>query len=153
MMAISTEAPGSTGIATQGLAPSGGRRATVLLGRALQRRCPYCGAAGIFRTWFELRETCPNCGVEFNREEGYFLGGMAINLVVAEGVTVFIVILLMVFVNLPLLPLEVVAISVAVGLPILFYPYSRMLWMVLDLMLNPPEKQTGRQLRAQDLHR
>ena len=151
MMAVSTEAHGSTGIPTQGLAPSGGRRAAVLLGRALQRRCPYCGAAGIIRTWFELRETCPNCGVEFNREEGYFLGAMAINLVVTEGVTVGIVTAVMVFATLDLLPLEVVAISLAVLLPTLFYPYSRMMWMALNLQLDPPEHQTDRRLRSHDL--
>ena len=153
MMAISTEAPASTGIPTQGLAPSGGKRATVLLGRALQRRCPYCGAAGIFRTWFELHETCPDCGIGFDREEGYFLGAMAINLVVAEGVTVGVVTAVMVFATLELLPLEVVAISLAVLLPILFYPYSRMSWMALDLQLDPPEHQTDRRLRRHDLRR
>jgi hypothetical protein len=30
---------------------------------------------GIFANWFSLRESCPNCGAVFVREEGYFLGG------------------------------------------------------------------------------
>ena len=146
-----TEAPNTFSIPTQGLPPSGGRRAAILLGRAVHRRCPYCGAAGIFRTWFELHKNCPSCGVEFNREEGYFLGAMAINLVVTEGVTVGIVTAVMVFATLDLLPLEVVAISLAVLLPTLFYPYSRMMWMALNLQLDPPEHQTDRRLRSHDL--
>ena len=144
-------APG--GIATRGLAPGGVRRLLTLLGRAFQRRCPYCGGGGIFRGWFELRETCPTCGVSFSREEGYFLGAMLVNLLVAEGLAVGVVVALMISSDLSLLPLEVVGIGLAVGLPILFYPYSRLLWMAIDLQLDPPEKQTQRQLRADQIGR
>ena len=48
-------AVGTEGIPTRGLPPSGGGRLAVLLGRALRRRCPYCGTPGIFHGWFELR--------------------------------------------------------------------------------------------------
>lgn len=144
-------APG--GIATRGLAAGGLRRLLTLLGRAFRRRCPYCGGSGVFRGWFELRDTCPTCGVSFSREEGYFLGAMLVNLLVAEGLAVGAVIALMVFSDLSLLPLEVVGIGLAVGLPILFYPYSRLLWMAIDLQLDPPEKQTQRQLRADQIGR
>lgn len=146
-------AAATEGIPIRGLPPSGVGRLAVLLGRALRRRCPYCGAQDIFQGWFELRDHCPSCGVSFDREEGYFLGAMAINLIVAEGLTVALVVLLMVFTDLTLLPLEVIAVSFAVGLPILFYPYSKTLWMVLDLMLDPPERQTERRLRAREMRR
>ena len=145
-------AVGTAGIPTRGLPPSGGGRLAVLLGRALRRRCPYCGTPGIFHGWFELRERCPGCGVSFDREEGYFLGAMAINLIVAEGLTVAVVVLLMVFTDLSLLPLEVIAVSLAVGLPILSTPLKT-LWMVLDLMLDPPERQTERRLCAREMRR
>jgi len=78
---------------------------------------------------------------------------MAINLIVAEGLTVAVVVLLMVFTDLALLPLEVIAVSLAVGLPILFYPNSRELWMALDLMLDPPERQQERRLRGHQMRR
>ena len=146
-------APGSEGIPTRGLPPSGGRRLAVLLGRALRRRCPYCGGAGIFSGWFELRDRCPSCGVSFDREEGYFLGAMAVNLLVAEGLAVGVVVLLMIFSDLSLLPLEVVGVGLALGLPILFFPYSRTLWMALDLQLDPPERQTERRLRGHEMRR
>ena len=77
---------GETGIPTRGLPPRGGRRLLALVGRALRRRCPYCGGGGIFRGWFSLRERCPTCGVAFEREDGYFLGAYAVNLIVAEFV-------------------------------------------------------------------
>ena len=71
----------------------------------------------------------------------------------AEGSTVAVVVLLMAFTDLALLPLEAIAVGLAVGLPILFYPYSRTLWMVLDLMLDPPERQPERRLRAHEMRR
>ena len=146
-------APGNEGISTRGLPPSGGRRLAVLVGRALRRRCPYCGGSGIFKGWFGLRDVCPTCGVPFGREEGYFLGAMAVNLLVAEGLAVAVVVLLMIFTDLSLLPLEVVGVGLAVGLPIVFFPYSRMLWMAIDLQLDPPERQTERRLRGHEMRR
>ncbi|MGI8644046.1 MAG: hypothetical protein ACR2LS_08000 [Thermomicrobiales bacterium] len=49
------------------LPQSFGRRLFVLLTRAVSRRCPYCGATGIFSGFWTLRERCPNCGVVFER--------------------------------------------------------------------------------------
>jgi uncharacterized protein (DUF983 family) len=149
--AIST--PQRKGIPTRGLPPSGWARLSVLLRRALRRRCPYCGGPDIYKGWFDLREQCPTCGVSFEREEGYFLGALAINLIVAELLAVLIVVLLMVFTDLTLLPLEIIGISLAVGLPILFYPYSQTLWMALDLLFDPPERQTDRRLRGHEIQR
>ena len=59
----------------------------------------------------------------------------------------------MIFTDLSLLPLEVITVSLAVGLPILFYPYSRMLWMAIDLQADPPERQTARRLRGHEMRR
>ena len=140
-------------IGTRGLPGGGGGRLAALLVRGLGRRCPYCGGAGIFAGYFSLRERCPTCGVSFDREEGYFLGAMLVNLLVAEFLTVAVAVALMIFTDLSLLPLEAIAISLAVGLPILFYPYSRMLWMALDLLVDPPERQAERRLRGREMRR
>ena len=141
------------GIPTRDLPSGGGRRLAALVNRALRRRCPYCGGSGIFAGWFSLRDRCPTCVVSFDREEGYFLGAMLVNLLVAEFLTVAVAVALMVFTDLSLLPLEAIAISLAVGLPILFYPYSRMLWMAIDLHVDPPERQMERRLRGHEMRR
>ena len=60
------------------------RRALSLFGRALRWHCPACGGGPLFSGWFEMRPSCPRCGLRLEREEGYFLGAMALNLVVAE---------------------------------------------------------------------
>jgi uncharacterized protein (DUF983 family) len=55
------------------------------LGRALRLRCPRCGGRGLFESWLRPRPSCPTCGQPIERpEEGYWLGALLVNLVVAE---------------------------------------------------------------------
>jgi uncharacterized protein (DUF983 family) len=113
----------------------------VTLRRALSRRCPYCGGAGIFAGYFALRETCPTCGVRFEREEGYFLGGYALNLVVSELLGLGLALFLIFGTALrdaDLLWQEAIAVVLAVAFPILLFPYSRTVWMAMDLSFHPP---------------
>ena len=46
-----------------------------------------------------------------------------------------------------------VGVGLAVGLPIRFVPFSRTLWMALDLHLDPPARQTERRLRGHEMRR
>jgi uncharacterized protein (DUF983 family) len=126
----------------------------VLLVRALTRRCPYCGGGGIFQGWFGLRERCPTCGVRFEREDGYFLGAYAINLIVAEILGLGCALLIIFgtrFRDAALIWQEALAVTLALGLPILFFPFSRTLWMALDLLVDPPGTEAERRLRGQEM--
>jgi len=136
---------GPSGAAT--LPSRGFARARVLVGRALARRCPNCGAAGIFSGWFTLREHCPNCNVRFEREEGYFLGAYALNLIAAEAIALGIALTLIFGTSLreaSLLWKEIIA----VAMPLLFFPFSRTLWIALDLILDPPREKPEQRLRG-----
>lgn len=113
-------------------------RFRTVFGRALGLRCPYCGGRGIFKSWFELKETCPTCETRFERENGYFLGGYALNLIVAEFLAVGAVVAFWLLANPSVLAIQVVGVALAGGLPIHFFPFSRCLWMALDLQLHPP---------------
>ncbi len=120
------------------------KRFVMLVGRALRRCCPYCGVRGIFSTWWTLRSECPSCGVRFEREEGYFLGAYALNLIFAEFLGLGAVVALMVLTDLALLPLEIIGVALMVGLPVFLYPYARTLWMALDLQFHPPNVRSAR---------
>lgn len=133
-----------------------GDRARVVLSRALRRRCPYCGGGGIFAGWWTLRERCPSCQVQFVREDGYFLGAYALNLVFAEFLGLGIALYLLFGTDLGDLPLGwqmVLAGGLAVIFPILLFPYSRTIWMALDLMFNPPGDDPERYFRGSEMHR
>ena len=116
--------------------PAGFARLRTLLARAARRVCPYCGQSKVFKNWFSIETYCPACGVRFDREEGYFLGAMAVNLIVAEMVGMSAVILLLLQRDMSLILQEVIAISVAIGMPLLFYPFSRTFWMAFDLYVD-----------------
>ena len=118
------------------LPPAGLARLRTLLARAVRRICPYCGQANVFRNWFSIEKYCPECGVRFDREDGYFLGAMAVNLIVAEMVGMSAVIILLLQRDMSLIWQEAIAISVAVSMPLLFYPFSRTFWMAIDLYFD-----------------
>ena len=42
----------------------------------LRLRCPRCHSGKMFRGRFAMNDPCPQCGLIFQREEGYFLGAM-----------------------------------------------------------------------------
>jgi uncharacterized protein (DUF983 family) len=50
-------------------------------------RCPNCEEGRLFTGLFQMRATCPVCHVRFERSSGESLGGMMVNLVVAELLT------------------------------------------------------------------
>lgn len=144
------ELPGLPGVAPwPNLPPPGPARTRVLLKRAALRRCPYCGGRNIFANYVSLKELCPTCEVRFEREDGYFLGGYAINLVVSEFIALGLALWLLFGTqlrDLPLLQQELIAVALAVSFPLLLFPYSRTFWMMLDLTLHPPEATPDRLL-------
>ena len=115
-----------------------------LLGRAVRRACPNCGERDIWTGWFALKERCPRCRYRFEREEGYFLGAMAVNLIVAELLAVGLMVGLFIWTDLHWLAIEAIVIPLVLGLPILFYPFARTFWMALDLTFTPKTEARGR---------
>ena len=130
--------------ASSDLPPGGGARLRALLGRAARRVCPNCGEGDIWTGWFSMKDRCPRCRYRFEREEGYFLGAMAVNLLVAEFIPIGILIVLFVWTDLSWIALEAIVIPLALGLPILFYPFARTFWMAIDLMITPKTEARGR---------
>ena len=126
-------------------------RFLVTMRRAFTRRCSYCGSPGIFDGYFALRERCPRCGVQFEREEGYFLGAYALNLVVAEFFGLGLAIVLIFKTDLRSLTLiwqEVIAVALVIAFPVALFPFSRTVWIAMDLVFHPPRKVSERQLRG-----
>ena len=119
-----------------------------MLGRALARRCVVCGGRGVFSGYFTLREACPSCGFPFEREEGYWVGAMILNIGGAQ--LAFFAFLLggltLTWPDPPWIFFLVGGISLMIAFPIAFYPWSKALWLCGDLMVRPSEaaKQRSR---------
>ena len=108
-----------------------------MLRRGFTRRCARCGSGKLFRHWFHMVEDCPRCGLHFEREQGYFAGALAINLILVGGVfaVVFITILALTIPDLPIaFTLAVCIPIVAIG-PIIAYPFSKTIWVAVDRAL------------------
>src|ERR1700689_2370306 len=56
---------------------------SMLIRRALARKCPVCGRGDIFATHFRMNRDCPSCHVIFWKDPGESLGAMYVDYAVA----------------------------------------------------------------------
>ncbi len=112
-----------------------------LLARGATLACPACGARGHFRHWVRMAERCHRCGLVFERIEGHWLGAIGLNTIVSFGaLLVFLIVAVAATIpDIPVGPLVVGNIAVAVVVPVLFYPVSRTLWTAIDIAMRPLE--------------
>ena len=131
-------APGST------TPPS---RATILW-RGFTRRCARCGSGHLFHRYLTMVPDCPRCGLHFEREQGYCAGALAINIIAVGGLfaIVFVALLIATIPDVPVAPLLAILVPIAVIGPIVFYPFSKTVWVAVDLgflqRLDPNEPRT-----------
>lgn len=105
-----------------------------MLGRGARRRCARCGAGHLFRRWFHMVDDCPGCGLHFEREQGYWTGALAVNIILAGGLftVTFAAALVATVPDVPVAPLLAVLVPVVVLTPIAGYPFSKTLWVAID---------------------
>jgi uncharacterized protein (DUF983 family) len=109
--------------------------------RALTLRCPRCGRRGILRTWFRLERECPTCGLALERgeSEDHWFGAVAVNLVAAEllGIGTIVVWIVATWPDVPWTAVQYAGPVIMIVLPVLFYPFSRALWLAWDVHFRP----------------
>ena len=117
------------------------------LRRGLRRRCPRCGSGGIFDSYFSLKERCPTCDYPFERESGYWVGAIAINMAIAEAIffVLFIAVVLLTMPGVEWMPLLAVALVTNAIVPVIFYPFSKTIWMSGDLYFHRYKSEEAEQ--------
>ncbi|HLH63525.1 MAG TPA: DUF983 domain-containing protein [Ktedonobacteraceae bacterium] len=122
-----------------------------ILKRALLLRCPRCGRGKIFKRWFASYERCQVCNFMFEREEGFYTGAIAINLVVSELIVTAVVIPVAVWAALtpgvPAIPIFIALSPLPVILPFIFFRLTKSLWIGLAFWLDPPHRNDSGSLR------
>lgn len=116
-------------------------RSPVLFWRAVRLRCPNCGGRPLFAHWLQMRERCPVCRIRLARgEEGYQVGAYMFNMIAAELIfaAIFLAILVYTWPEPPWSPLLYGGIALMIILPVLFYPFSKTLFLAFDLVFRPP---------------
>jgi uncharacterized protein (DUF983 family) len=110
-----------------------------VVSRGLRNRCPNCGGATIFRKGspFEVNKVCRDCGLQLERDEGFFIGSMSLN----YGVTLVLYLLpLMVLAYKGVVGTTLAIVLAGVGsivFPALFYRSSRSWWLMQYYLLFP----------------
>ncbi|HYH28256.1 MAG TPA: DUF983 domain-containing protein [Actinomycetota bacterium] len=118
------------------------------LARGSLKRCPRCGQNRLFRGFFRLVESCPRCGLRFEREEGMWVGAMIINTTVTSLAFVAVLVggLLLTWPEVPVLPLTLACLAANAVTPVVFYPWSKTIWVAVDLLMHGGQimgKETG----------
>jgi uncharacterized protein (DUF983 family) len=114
--------------------------AAKMIVRALLRRCPNCGARGIFRSFTELREHCPNCGMRLQRGEAdYFIGAYLLNLVFVEILFALLLggVVIATYPDTPWTLIQWSGLGLIVVGAVVCYPLSKALWIAFDLIFRP----------------
>lgn len=109
--------------------------------RGLTLRCPDCGLGPLYRAAFRMNTQCRYCGLIYEREQGYFIGAIYINVIGTESLllgTLLIYGLITGTINQTILT---VLFFLAIALPLLFYHHSRSLWLCIDYIINPRERR------------
>ncbi|MEP6991625.1 MAG: DUF983 domain-containing protein [bacterium] len=111
-----------------------------MLLRAVTRRCPNCGATGIFGSFTELRASCPTCGLRLHRgESDYFIGAYLLNLVAVELLFALLlaVVAVATYPDTPWVALQWASIVLVFVGAVICYPFAKSVWLAADLMFRP----------------
>ena len=109
------------------------------LAAILRRRCPGCREGTIFCGPLRMNDTCPVCGLRFDRgQPGYFTGAMYVSYALA--IPLISLLTLVEYLLLPwwtLLRLVLLATLICVPLIPWIWQYSRVIWIHFDQWADP----------------
>ncbi len=114
-------------------------------------RCPWCGARRTFiRRWLGKHDRCRTCGIRWRREEGFELGAVTVNtvltfIVLTAAMTVGFIVTSP---DIPVLPMVLSLVVVAVLMPVVIYPFTFTIWLAFDLAVRRPEVAELAEARA-----
>ena len=110
------------------------------LGAIILQRCPVCLEGPVFRSFLGMNSDCPNCGIHYERETGYFLNAMFVAYVI--GFLIFAPLaLFLYFQQASALWFSIIMLGLLFLLWPVIFRYSRVIWMHVDQVIDPRETQ------------
>jgi uncharacterized protein (DUF983 family) len=94
-------------------------------------RCPNCEQGKMFRGLLHMERVCPYCGVRYERQSGESVGGMYINLGVAELLSVGGYFLADALYDPPFVPHLIFWVTFNIVFCLVFYRHSRGMWVAI----------------------
>jgi uncharacterized protein (DUF983 family) len=112
----------------------------IIVSRAAHWRCPNCGRGRLFRGVFRMLLKCPECGLSYFPEQGYYLGAMIINYAATTAVVVAIFLFSLLFrdfTNLSTNSKITLWIGFAICLSLLLVRHAYSFWLAIDFWIKP----------------
>jgi uncharacterized protein (DUF983 family) len=103
--------------------------------RCLRLRCPVCGDSLILQSPFKIRHHCPSCSALYQREDGFFVGALTINVVTTELIILVLYLACLFLLNDFQLILVILFIT-GLLFPVAFYHHSWSIWLSLDHLVE-----------------
>lgn len=116
-----------------------------ILRRSLHWRCPNCGRGRLFRGVFRMLPACPECGLSYFPEQGYYMGAMIINYAVTTAVVVAIFLLSLLvsdFTGFSTNFKIILWMGFAIALCLLFTRHAYSLWLGIDFWIKPRQPRS-----------
>lgn len=120
-------------------------RAKRILVRGLKLKCPNCGLGPLYVSLFRMNKICDYCDLVFEREQGYFIGAIYINVIATETTLLLTLLIYGLITGTIKQQILTILFVLAIVLPLLFFRHSRSLWLSIDHILNP-EKHSSREV-------
>ncbi len=117
------------------------------LANGFRLRCPGCRNHPLFRSFFEMHRKCSGCGYAFEREAGYFVGAIYINIIATFAIILSGAGLMAWYLSPALVTMIAVWCFFSVLFPLFFFRYSRSVWLNLDHVFSkkaPLPGETGK---------
>jgi len=121
--------------------PSAGR-ALLLASRALRLRCPHCGEGRVLKSFNAVYDRCAACSFRYCRsDDDYFSGAMFFGMMIGETLAMLAIgaAIWITYPNVPWSFLQYAIPIVLLGVMIMLFPISRVVWLAIDVMLRPVE--------------
>ena len=105
-----------------------------VLARGFTRHCPRCGSGKLFHRYLSMVPDCPRCGLHFEREQGYWAGALAVNIICVGGLFAvsFLIAMILTVPDVPVGLMLAIFVPMMVLGPIVWYPFSKTIWVAID---------------------
>jgi uncharacterized protein (DUF983 family) len=104
----------------------------------VHQRCPRCRRGFVYRRGSFKNNLCPVCGLEFDREEGYYTGAIFFGYVLAVPTVLFFFFMFcLLFPDIDLVLAALLSMLLLIPLVPLILRLSHVIWIGVDRALRP----------------
>ena len=102
----------------------------------IHQRCPRCHLGKPFTGLARLQKSCPQCGLLFEREPGFWMGSFYVNYALALAAVMPLAVILFLL-DFSWSVVIIASLAELTLLSPLIIRYSRLIWMYMDQSIDP----------------